>query len=54
MPKIGHRGAAGHVLENTPGSIEKAIEMGVEHVEVDVQSTRDGRSALCTTARWIA
>ena len=46
MLKIGHRGAAGHVLENTLGSIEQAIEIGVDYVEVDVQSTRDGRSVI--------
>lgn len=39
---IGHRGAAGHVLENTLGSIEKAIELGVHYVEIDLRLTRDG------------
>jgi glycerophosphoryl diester phosphodiesterase len=41
--RIGHRGAAGHVLENTLGSIEKAIELGVDFVEVDVRKTKDGK-----------
>lgn len=40
--RIGHRGAAGHVLENTLGSIEKAIELGVDYVELDLRLTRDG------------
>jgi glycerophosphoryl diester phosphodiesterase len=40
--RIGHRGAAGHVLENTLGSIEKAIELGVDYVEIDLRLTRDG------------
>ena len=42
MLRIGHRGAAGHVLENTLGSIEKAIELGVDYVEIDLRLTRDG------------
>jgi glycerophosphoryl diester phosphodiesterase len=42
MIRIGHRGAAGHVLENTLGSIEKAIELGVDYVEIDLRLTRDG------------
>ena len=42
MLRIGHRGAAGHVLENTLGSIEKAIELGVDYVEIDLHLTRDG------------
>jgi glycerophosphoryl diester phosphodiesterase len=40
--RIGHRGAAGHVLENTLSSIEKAIELGVDYVEIDLRLTRDG------------
>ena len=40
--RIGHRGAAGHVLENTLASIEKAIELGVDYVEIDLRLTRDG------------
>ncbi|MEP6888535.1 MAG: glycerophosphodiester phosphodiesterase family protein [Nitrospirales bacterium] len=40
--RIGHRGAAGHVLENTLGSIEKAIELNVDFVEIDLRLTRDG------------
>jgi glycerophosphoryl diester phosphodiesterase len=42
MIRIGHRGAAGHVLENTLGSIKKAIELGVDYVEIDLRLTRDG------------
>lgn len=33
---IGHRGARGHVAENTLASIEKAMELGVDGVEIDV------------------
>ena len=33
---IGHRGAKGYVAENTIASISKAIELGVDGVEIDV------------------
>ena len=33
---IGHRGAKGYVAENTIPSIKKAIELGVDGVEIDV------------------
>jgi len=34
--KIGHRGAKGHLAENTLESIQVALEMGVDGIEVDV------------------
>src|SRR5579871_5558149 len=34
---IGHRGAAGHEPENTLRSVRRALEMGVDGVEIDVQ-----------------
>lgn len=43
MLVIGHRGAAGHAPENTLVSVEKAIGLGIDMVEIDVQPTRDGR-----------
>lgn len=39
---IGHRGAKGHVTENTLASIEKAIELGVDAVEIDVYKIKTG------------
>ena len=33
---IGHRGARGHIAENTLPSISKAISLGVDGVEIDV------------------
>ncbi|MBN09555.1 MAG: glycerophosphodiester phosphodiesterase, partial [Flavobacteriaceae bacterium] len=33
---FGHRGARGHVAENTLKSIEKAMELGVDGIEIDV------------------
>lgn len=38
---IGHRGAAGHAPENTLASVEKAAELGVRWVEVDIKLSRD-------------
>lgn len=38
----GHRGAAGLEPENTLRSIRKAIELGVDRVEIDVHLTKDG------------
>jgi glycerophosphoryl diester phosphodiesterase len=33
---IGHRGARGHIAENTLPSIAKALELGVDGIEIDV------------------
>lgn len=41
--RIGHRGAAGHAPENTIAAIRRGVSLGVDFVELDVQSTRDGR-----------
>lgn len=42
-PKIyGHRGAAGLEFENTLASIQKAIDLGVAGIEIDVWQTTDG------------
>jgi glycerophosphoryl diester phosphodiesterase len=40
---LGHRGAAGVVPENTLAGFRYAIALGVDWVECDVHSTRDGR-----------
>ena len=39
---IGHRGAMGYVTENTIASVEKAIDVGVSMVEIDVFRIRSG------------
>lgn len=41
MLKIGHRGANGYEPENTLISFEKAIEMGVDGIELDVHLSID-------------
>lgn len=43
--KIGHRGAKGHLAENTLESISLALEMGVDGIEIDVH--------LCTTGELV-
>ncbi len=38
----GHRGASGYETENTIPSFKKAIEMGVDGIELDVYTSQDG------------
>lgn len=40
--KIGHRGAKAHVSENTLDSIAKALEIGVDAIEIDVHKCASG------------
>lgn len=40
---MGHRGAMGHAPENTMASFKKAVEMGVEAIELDVHLSKDGK-----------
>ncbi|HKJ49653.1 MAG TPA: glycerophosphodiester phosphodiesterase family protein [Christiangramia sp.] len=40
--KIGHRGAKGHLAENTLESIQKALEIGVDAIEIDVHKCASG------------
>ena len=47
MKVIGHRGAAGLELENTAASLKKAVELGVDAIEVDVRETKDHQLVLC-------
>ena len=39
---IGHRGAMGHIAENTIPSINKAMELGVDGIEIDVFKCKSG------------
>ena len=43
---IGHRGAKGHVAENTIASIKKAIELGADGIEIDVFRCLTGEIVL--------
>ena len=40
--KIGHRGAKGLVAENTLESIQKALDIGVDMIEIDVHKCASG------------
>ena len=42
MLKIGHRGAKGYVDENTLASFQKAIDLKVDGIELDVHLSSDG------------
>lgn len=39
---IGHRGAMGHETENTLASIQKAMDLGVDMIEIDVFKIKSG------------
>ena len=41
MLKVGHRGARAYEPENTLCSFKKAVELGVDAVELDVRKTKD-------------
>lgn len=43
---IGHRGAMGHETENSLASIEKAMELGVDMIEIDVFKIKSGEIAV--------
>lgn len=43
MKIIAHRGASGYAPENTLASIKKAIELGADAIEIDIQMTKDGK-----------
>ncbi|WP_418114207.1 glycerophosphodiester phosphodiesterase family protein [Vibrio scophthalmi] len=44
---VGHRGVAGQYPENTLVSIQAAIDMGLEWIEVDIQPTKDHQLVVC-------
>ena len=43
---IAHRGASTYTPENTFASYDKALDMGVDHVELDVHFTKDDHIAV--------
>lgn len=43
---IGHRGAMGHETENTLASVQKAIELGVDMIEIDVFVIKSGETVV--------
>ncbi len=46
MLKIGHRGARGYAPENTLLSFRKALELGVDAVELDVYCCKSGETVV--------
>lgn len=46
MLNIAHRGASGYAPENTRAAFDRAVEMGADMIETDVQLTRDGAPVL--------
>lgn len=43
---LGHRGAPAEETENTVASVRRAVALGVDAVEIDVQLTADGEPAV--------
>ncbi len=43
---IGHRGAMGHETENTLASIQKALDLGVDMIEIDVFKIQSGEMVV--------
>lgn len=43
---IGHRGAAGYETENTLASIQKAMDLGVDMIEIDVVNISSGETVV--------
>jgi len=43
---IGHRGAMGHDTENTLASIQKAMDLGVDMIEIDVFNVKSGQTVV--------
>lgn len=39
---VAHRGASGYAPENTIASFDKAVTMGADYIEIDVQRSKDG------------
>lgn len=44
---VGHRGAQALELENTIKGFKLALELGIDAIELDVLSTRDGKIVVC-------
>ncbi|MCM3339645.1 MULTISPECIES: glycerophosphodiester phosphodiesterase [Paenibacillus] len=41
-----HRGASGYAPENTMAAFRKAVDMGCDGIELDIQQTKDGRLVI--------
>ncbi len=43
---IGHRGAMGHETENTLASVQKALDIGVDMIEIDIFNVKSGETVV--------
>ncbi|MEO0573491.1 MAG: glycerophosphodiester phosphodiesterase family protein [Bacteroidota bacterium] len=43
---IGHRGAMGYETENTLASVQKALDLGVDMIEIDVFNVKSGETVV--------
>ncbi len=48
---VAHRGASSLAPENTLASVRKAMELGADHCEIDVQLSKDGEVVLLHDSR---
>ena len=44
--KIGHRGAKGHIIENTLESIQKALDLGVDGSDIKLSNITKNSSEI--------
>ena len=51
LRRVGHKGAANLVTGNTVASFERAVELGVDTIELDVLWRRDGAPSLPAPSR---
>jgi hypothetical protein len=54
MLRIGHRGARANEPENTLRSFKKAVEIGVDAVELDVRKTKKTGNSWSFTMRMLS
>jgi glycerophosphoryl diester phosphodiesterase len=45
--RVGHRGARAYEIENTVESFKKAIDLGVNAIELDLRQSKDGKIIVC-------
>lgn len=51
MEIVAHRGASGYCPENTMAAFEKAVELNVDSIELDIRLTKDGIPVICHDAK---
>ena len=46
VDNVAHRGATGYAPENTIAAFDKGVEMKADHIEIDVQRSKDGELVI--------